>query len=156
MTQCFLFAFSLSIMWCLHQHHWLRVSDVVGVWMHLNLAWRYLCVWRCVFNRVTLNACQNNVTSVTDRIVIVFVDSWRRASTASRAPCGAITRTASSSRSMPETRLRRWARWKGRCSPLKVATIQTQTWEAIGLIGDVCNGRTVKRCPRYVAWFVMS
>lgn len=61
-----------------------------------------LCVIHCVFH--------------------VYVGSWHQASTALHAPFGAITQTASSDRSMPEMRPLHSAHWKGRCSPLKVAT----------------------------------
>lgn len=57
-----------------------------------------------------------------DCTVDVYVDSWRRVSTALHAPCGVITPTASSSRSTPEMRQQRSAHWRGRCSPLKVTT----------------------------------
>lgn len=73
---------------------------------------------------MTSNACETQINlGVPDQNVNVYVGSWHQASTALRAPCGAITQTASSSRSMPEMRLRHSARSRGPCSLLKVATL---------------------------------
>lgn len=73
---------------------------------------------------MTSNAFETQINpGVPDQNVNVYVGSWHRASTALHAPCGAITQTASSSRSTPEMRLRHSARWRGHSSLLKVATL---------------------------------
>lgn len=94
------------------RHHCKSVFYViVAILTCVHFIWRHM---RWTLSRLTSQSEWIYCT------VYVYVGSWRQASTALRAPFGAITPTASSSRSTPETRQRHSARWRGRCSPWKV------------------------------------
>lgn len=112
-------------------------ASTSGIAVHLWLNLR-----QSAFIHLLINGHLDSEYCNWDCDCLCFVGSWRRASTALPAPCGVITQTASSSRSMVETRLQPSIHWKGRCSLSKVKITEN--------IQTVTNQKTSQKNSSYV------